>query len=364
MAVMPDGPAGIDPKAAKYGFTGNNGSISGAAGRTQDVVVRELKEDAYGADFGTNNPWDGHPKMPQGPLLWSVLNALGKSLLKRPSDIWLNINDLFDGLEAIPTALTENTNAIATLQEIAAATNTTQAWVSDLDDMATAPRALVSTVTIGSSAAKPKFKDILFQDDTVGALWQGVCPTVAPFSPFGAGTGDIYYTPIVVDRVGVVDKIRWIAGADSSIGSINYYEMALCIYNPLSGNIEKVWGSGDIKAAEANVGSSSDPVVEAVIQMTVDGAPLDQQCKPGQVLFVAHQQVAPGALQNTRRIAAVPQPPISRTVPLLDAWCFVAPTYTQGIPSSIAMTALTRENRFIPWASVSVNALEPTEDPV
>ncbi|MGE2733858.1 hypothetical protein [Mycolicibacterium vaccae] len=256
----------------------------------------------------------------------------------------------------ITEVLTEHTEAIANLEEIAAATNTTQAWVSDLDDMATVPRAMVSTVTIVNSTSKPKFKDILEHDGTIGYLHHGVVPTIKPNTPKGTTIGDVYYTPIVVDRVGIVEKIRFIVGSDTSIFSIDYYEMALCVYDPATQNIVKVWGSGNIKDTYANVGDLADPPDEVAITMTVDGLPLEQECKPGQILFVAHQQTAPGVLQTARRIAAVPATGLRRTVPLLDAWCYRAPNHSQGIPSSIALSSLTRSNLYIPWASVSVAA--------
>jgi hypothetical protein len=256
----------------------------------------------------------------------------------------------------IADQLTENTEAIANLADIAAATNTTPAYVSDIDAMASVPRFAVSTVTIVNSTTKPRFKDIDEIDSTVGYLHHGVVPVVKPIAPKGSSVGNIYYTPIVVDRRGTVEKLRWIAGAESSIFSIDYYEMALCIYNPATGNIEKVWGSGNIKDAEANIGAVGVEPDEVVITMMIGGVPLSQQCEPGQILFVAHQQTAPGLFQTARSIGAVSTPPIHRTVPLLDAWCYVAPSYSQGIPSSIAMTSLGRLNTCIPWMSVSVLA--------
>lgn len=261
---------------------------------------------------------------------------------------WLT--DLFTGID---NSITANTDAIANLETIAAATNVTAAWVSDLEDMATIPRALVKTDALtGGGSPAPKFRDVLDYDSVSSSsseyrLHRGVCPTIRPEKVGLVSKGHIYYTPIIVDRSGTVDKMRWIVGADTSLFSINYYEMALCVYNPDTGNVEKVWGSGNIKDGAADTTTLAEVYVSMGIGQTVT---------PGQVLFVAHQQTAPSLLQVTRRFAAVDQLNKARTVPLLDAACYVAPSHTQGIPSSISFASLTRENRFLPYAAVSVVA--------
>ena len=82
---------------------------------------------------------------------------------------------------------------------------------------------------------------------------------------------------------------------------------------------------------------------------------LSQTVTPGQILFVAHQQVGPGVGQSPRGFAAVAQADVGRPSSLLlDGACFVKTNYTQGVPSSISLESLDRENRFIPWAGVSV----------
>lgn len=250
----------------------------------------------------------------------------------------------------ITSQLTENVEAIANLESITAAMNTTQAYVGDKQDMVSVPRFALGQFGYGSQ----KWINVLdgvycaFDDHfhNVG------CPVIKPAITFGATTGVIYYTPIVVDRVGVVDKLRWIVGSDASLFSVDYYEMALCVYNPTNGNIEKVWGSGDIKDAEA----STTTLTEVEVAMGID-----QQCSPGQILFVAHQQVAPGLFQASRTFAAVPQPNIARPSSLvpLDSSCYrTSSAYSQGIPSSIEVSSLARENRYIPYTAVSVVAIE------
>ena len=272
-------------------------------------------------------------------------------------DPWAWLSGWSSGIQ---DQITENTEAIATLNEIAAATNATAAYVSDIDAMATVARSSVVTVAIASGSTKPRYTDVVLYDesdnreDTAGYLWQGVLPTLVPRTPKGSSIGHIYYTPIVVDRTGTVDVFRWITGADTSIWSIDYYEVALCIYDPPTGDLVKVWGSGNIKDTYANIGSTSANPQEVPITMMIGGAPIAQQCSPGQILFAAIQQTAPGALQTPRRFAVAPMPTIGRTVPILDAACYIAKGHSQGIPSSISFASLSRETRFIPWASVSV----------
>lgn len=272
-------------------------------------------------------------------------------------DPWAWLSGWSSGIQ---DQITENTEAIATLNEIAAATNATAAYVSDIDAMATVARASVVTTGIASGSTKPRYADVIdidegdHREDTAGYLWQGVLPTIVPRTPKGSSIGHIYFAPIVVDRTGTVDIFRWLTGADTSIFSIDYYEVALFIYDPATGNLVKVWGSGNIKDTYANIGSTSAPPAEVAITMTIAGVPIAQQCTPGQILFAAIQQTAPGLLQTPRRFGVAPMPTIGRTVPILDAACYIAKDYSQGIPSSISFASLSRETRFIPWASVSV----------
>lgn len=256
--------------------------------------------------------------------------------------------DPHEYLSQVAESITENTEAIASLNDVVAAVNSTAAYVSDIDGMATIPRSSLSVMGFAVSN-RPKYQDILqsINTSTFPTGYWGVPPVIKPVVASGISQGHIYYVPIVVNRTGVVGDLTWMAGADTSILSIDYYEMALCIYNPDTGDVEKVWGSGDIKDAEGG----TTVFDEVFIDMGID-----QVCQPGQILFVAHQQTAPSVLQDARRIAAAPTPPIRRTRPLLDAWCFVAESHSQGIPSAIDFASLTRENRFVPWMSVSVAA--------
>lgn len=223
------------------------------------------------------------------------------------------------------------------LEAIGTATPATPAYVADIQDMATVPRSMVvgwDTHTISGCGVVTS---------------QSGLPTYTPDRVFTTGTASSYvdYTPIVVDRSGVVKKLRWIVGADSSIFAIDDYRMALCAYNPATGNIEKVWDSGNIKDGVAN----TTTLKEVEIAMGID-----QTCTPGQILFVAHMQLAPGLLQAARSFAAAGQAGIARpSTLLLDACTYRTSSRQTGIPSSIALAGMTRINNRIPWAAVSVD---------
>lgn len=262
-------------------------------------------------------------------------------------DDWDPLGWLSNWSFGVQTSLTENTDAIAELADIARASVSTQAYVADIQDMATCPRRDLAAWTHGSI----KWVDILQGmycsfDDHYHTIGTG---TIVPETKKGSTKGHIYYTPIIVDRVGTLLGLRWIVGSDSSIFSIDYYEVALCAYDPTSGNILKLWGSGDIKDGTP----STTETAEAYLEF---GFGTPQETTPGQILFFAHQQVAPGLLQSGRRLASSMAPPAGRPDQLLDAACYVAEEYTQGIPSSISLASLTRENRFIPWGAVRVQA--------
>jgi hypothetical protein len=354
---MPNGPAGLNA-GVKYGITGDptlGDTVANLPARTQDAIKAELKANniasghsvwtkstgpfgALGALFGLSN---------KGPFD-AMLTRIGQSLLGLDiSHLWTSVEAVFASLGTIPVTLTDHTEAIANLNTITSAMNTTAAYVGDQQDMVTAPRCLL--VVMGANGLRSAEIGVPINIALYGSLATNVLPIIYPKIYYGATRGDIYFSPIVVDRRGTIDKIRWIVGGDTSIFSIDYYEVALCVYNPTNGNVEKVWGSGNIVDGVANTSTLKE--VEISMGLT-------QHVTPGQILFVAHQQVGSGIGQSPRAFAAVPQAGVARPSSsfILNAASFRKNNYTQGIPSSIALSALTRENGFIPWAGVSVTS--------
>lgn len=246
------------------------------------------------------------------------------------------IDGIVQGLGGSGTGHTVS-EVVTRLESVGAASPATPAYVADIQDMATVPRSQVvgwDTHTISGCGVVTS---------------QAGLPTYSPDRVFTLGTASSYvdYTPIVVDRSGVVKKLRWIVGADTSVFSIDAYYMALCIYNQTTGNIEKVWDSGNIKDGVANTTTLKEVELDMGISQT---------CTPGQILFAAHMQLAPGFVQAARSFAAAPAAGIARPSSiLLDACTYRTASRQTAIPSSVALSGMTRINNRIPWVAVSVD---------
>ncbi|WP_454174984.1 hypothetical protein [Gordonia sputi] len=300
----------------------------------------------------------------------ALTSWLGSGALPSWLSDFSGFNDLLSQLGALidghTSQLADVEAAIANLEEVGAASSTTPAYVADIQDMATIPRSQLTTFAISGSVNSTLIGGHTHSISS-GATSTGITmigshthgdnfgvsvqlPVYTPDRLNLSSTSYVDFTPIVVDRAGVVKKLRWIVGADTAIFGIDAYYVALCIYNPSTGAVEKVWDSGNIKDGVANTTN----LQEVELDMGID-----QHCTPGQVLFFAHQQIAPGVLQGTRSFAAVPQAGISRPPTLLlDACTYRSKTRLGSIPSSIARSDLTRINSRIPWAAVSVDTTE------
>lgn len=272
-----------------------------------------------------------------------------KDLLRAQAEERLEFAEF--GFSFNKTTLTEHTEAITNLQDVASVMNTTVAYLGDEQQMVSFPRILLSVPTPSGSNVPPKSRNIL---DPVEIVYSYVhhfstTPVIRPKVQIGKTLGDIIYTPIIADRHGRVEGVTWVGGADTSIFSIDHYFVSLCALDP-SGDVVKFWDSGDVKDTEANVSEPDEIYIP--INTT-------QECSPGQILFAAIQEIAPGGLQTARTIGAWPLSNISRTsAEILDAWCYIAPNYSQGIPSSIPFASLTRENRYLPWFGLRIDASE------
>ncbi|QFG08090.1 minor tail protein [Gordonia phage PCoral7] len=272
----------------------------------------------------------------------------GTSLVERAQAIFGGLGTRYE--------LEEVQAAIADLESVAPASPVTPAYVADVDDMVTCGRAdLVRWVAASHNHSSGSYA----ANSTTGKVAGSSGSTVVSLSPAPAtykpstptsltsSLAPVDYTPIVVDRRGVVKKLRWRVGNDANVFSIDAYYMALCVYNPATLSIEKVWDSGNIKDGVANTTSLREVGVDLGI---------DQICTPGQILFVAHQQIAPGLAQEARTYACRPQTgDVARPGQLLDAWYYRTPNNVGSIPSTVTLASLNRRNDCIPWAGVTVD---------
>lgn len=283
-----------------------------------------------------------------GSLIRGFMNgisaALGGNNNPNPGNSFLtNIWNLLGGMRTTQIAHGE---AIVELQDIASSSVPTPAWVSNLTDMATVPRALLIPSDITGSTASGGSGDTSHSHGAGSLALTGV-PSYKPTANnvLGNSTGTIYFTPIVADRTGYADKLRFITGPDSLLFSIDEYWLALFVYDPTDGNLKKVWQSANLKN---DVGTAR---AEIEISMNLD---MDQVVTPAQVLFVAHMQRQPSIGGSTRTVAAVRQGGVSRpSSVLLQSPCYLLNSQT-SIGSSYALSSLLGVNDIIPWYAISV----------
>lgn len=247
-------------------------------------------------------------------------------------------------------------NAVTDLSAIVAASRATQAWVGNINDMASVPRVMLTPAyyggshnhgagTLGASTTSGNVTGTTSSTSLGGSIPR-FTPDVSKITP---ANGAIYYTPIVSDREGNLDKFRFITGSDNSLFPIQAYYVALMILNPATNTLQTVWNPGDI---QNSMGSS---LSEVSISMGLVGAAA--KVSPQQILVAAHQQIAPGLAQTPRSVAWVPQAGVARTSDVLLRGCYykTSGTVSAGIPSTTALSSLVAMNDGIPWYAVSVN---------
>lgn len=269
-------------------------------------------------------------------LIDAIVSALegipvvGKGL----ADIISRLGGLKSDVAATAAATSANTAAIADLSEIVGAARATQAWVGNYTDMASVPRVMVAP-------------GMGVQSCSDAAHSHGMAALVPAVTKVTKSEGSIYFTPIIVDRQGDLDKFRFITGADSSLFSIDAYYIALMIYDIPNARFLTIWNPGNIKDS---MGSS---LSEVSLDMGLTGAAA--ALTPGQVLIAAHMQIAPGLAQTARSVTWVPQWGIARTPDVLLPGCYWKSNSTySSIPSTFNVSAATPRNDGIPWYAVSV----------
>ncbi|QOC56035.1 minor tail protein [Gordonia phage Clown] len=381
------GQQGVDPSDAltgqMTGLTGPNGlvgslimtalggAVDNVAGYQQPGKRKKSLQAASGfanSKAGTASPSATRPVRNIFSILTGVTNGddshlatwasnlgklfRGEPLGSDPGGFFSGVLD-FGGMNA---RLADVEEAIADLGDIEPVSPVTPAYAADIDDMPTCSRDdLIRWVAASHTHGAGSYSASLTTGDVTGAsagTTVSLSATPATYKPSAptslSAVAPVDYTPIIVDRNGVVKKLRWRVGNDTALFSIDAYYMALCVYNPDTGNIEKVWDSGNIKDGVAN----TTTLTEVAVDMGID-----QECTPGQVLFVAHQQIAPGVLQEARTYACKPQAGVAaRPGQLLDACYYRTPGNVGSIPSSVSLASLSRRNDCIPWGAVSVDS--------
>ena len=280
-----------------------------------------------------------------------LVNAILRAIRKVPvvggtiADIISEVGGLNDRADdAKATANQAQLDASAALANVAAlqaAAVATQAWVSNLNDVVTVPRALLIPLPI----------DLADGGDGDGS-YSGVHAhgSVLPFykplanSSFGNSTGSVYFTPIVSDRNGTAKKLRFITGPDSFAFKIDEYWLALYSFDTATKNLSQIWASSNLKDA---IGSDRSEV-----ELTIPDVPL----VPSSIVFVGHMQRQPSLGGSTRNVAAVPQGGITRPASvLLRASCYQLTRQT-AMPTSVNLDSLTFDNNYIPWYALSVDS--------
>ncbi|UXE03267.1 hypothetical protein SEA_SUMMITACADEMY_25 [Gordonia phage SummitAcademy] len=246
--------------------------------------------------------------------------------------------------------------AITELQDVDPASPVTPLYAADVNDMVTCARADLVAWKVashnhssGSYSASTTTGNVSGSSGSTAPAVNAVPGAYSPARQTGSSTSPVDYTPLVVDRQGKVMKLRWRAGSDDSLFGIDAYYMALCIYNPDNGNIEKAFDSGNIADGVGGTSSLTD--------VYIDLSTLNQFVVPGQILFIAHQQIAPGLAQSTRSIGAKPQfsGAAARPGSLIDSWYYRTGNLG-SIPSSVSLASLSRRNDCIPWYGVQVDS--------
>ncbi|QQM15120.1 hypothetical protein SEA_TINALIN_31 [Gordonia phage TinaLin] len=266
------------------------------------------------------------------------------------ADIRARIEGIVGGLLANTETLVEHTEAIAELADVALAGSAiTPLYASNLDEMASAPR----QACIGWSGASAGSHT----HGTTGSGSAGAhthtattfLPTFQPNAPSFSNAGTVYYTPVYVDRAGIPTHIRFIGGADGSFifDDIDDFRVDLCVYNPTTGNVEKVTDNGNLRA----IGTSSQSELKVEFQLGEEN-----RAAPGHLLFVAHQQIAPGLVQKARSIAYAPYAGVARGADVLVRFpCYRTSGTLSAVPSSIALSSLVGVTTMCPWYGIGMS---------
>lgn len=291
-----------------------------------------------------------------------LVNAILRAIRKVPvvggtiADIISEVgglNDRADDAKATANqAQLDASFALANVAELKAAAVATQAWVSNLNDVVTVPRALLIPAVYdnshdhGSGTYSANTTSGTVSGSSSSTSISGSLPFYKPVAnnSFGNSTGSVYFTPIVSDRNGTAKKLRFITGPDSFAFKIDEYWLALYSFDTATKNLSQIWASSNLK--------DSIGTARAEVELTIPDVPL----VPSSIVFVGHMQRQPSLGGSTRNVAAVPQGGITRPASvLLRASCYQLASQT-AMPTSVNLDSLTFNNNYIPWYALSVDS--------
>lgn len=229
--------------------------------------------------------------------------------------------------------IAEQAAQLVVLSEALQASAVTQAWVSlDVDDLVTFPRILLG-LGVGSTP-----------DGQVNQGLQLSRP----------GKAVLELAPMPVNRGGSRPRrLKMITGGGWSLFGIDAWYVGLYVLDKNGSTnrndwlLRKVWDGGDRK----------DSLVSGATEYAFDMGTGLGELFPGQILFGAQLQIAPGLAQNTRPRAAIPQAGIAQAATtLLDAGMYTARNQS-GLASTLDFSALTRDNDVLSWMAVTTELI-------
>lgn len=253
---------------------------------------------------------------------------------------------------------TKAANALSTANSAAADAAAAQVAINDLSaDMAALQVTQVyESLSQHDIVSFPRYTLGLGADGTTGSAGSMSCAdashshsghthTVGHEMPTAnPGKGTVGYVPLFVNRFCRPRRLKLITGSTGwSIFNIDYWYVALCVYNPSTGNVEKVWDGGDQKGA----------ITSAAKLHAFDMGVLNDVA-PGTILFGAQLQNA-GLIVSTRPIAALWQPGLQDPSAELLTAPFYQLTGQSSIPSSVPLSSLSANNDTLPWMGVGVD---------
>ncbi|SNS57936.1 hypothetical protein [Rhodococcoides kyotonense] len=330
----------------------------------------------YDPDFAAgvaNGDITGLANLARGNLLTNLLGGFVNGIAGLIAALFAGIFggaggsllDLVGGLLGIKNQTQINTEIIAVhgqqladLEGISGTGIITPIWASvggkdmvsfPVADMQPIPNMSTATTNLGQhrhptagTGNNTGFENLGSHDHTIGMRPPAFTQTTVKITTPARGTVDyVALRGAFLAEPVPLNVLKYITGADNSLFGIDAWYLAICAYDPATGNVITLWNSGDIKS-----------VLSSQRQAYNIATGLTYEAEPDHLIFVASLQIAPGALQSARGIACKYQTGIaeaSGTLPSARAYTLAS---QQTIPSSVALSSLTPNRDYIPWAGL------------